>query len=208
MARVNHTPDANRTRARARARRNIGLVLWWGTALLLLFWLTIGAPVVVVLPLLVVGALVVTNTIQVVRGDPPVSEALAPGRLGEAVADREPVEVAATRAPDRRERGRRRGILAFDGSRLSFTFDSETRTRKGPVTDALSGTLAFDATPERIALGPRPTLLRPRVHMTIDGVAHVLEFTMPDDLSAGLVGSVVSQEWWDQLRALGARTTR
>lgn len=206
MARINHTPDANRTRATARARRNIGLVLWWGVALILLFWLTIGAPIAVLLPLLVVGALVVTNTIQVVRGDPPVAEALAPGRLQQATEDREPVEVLATRAPDKRERGRRRGTLAFDGSRLSFTFESETRTRKGPITDALSGTMAFDATPDRIELGPAPTMLRPRLHLSIDGTPHVLEFTMPDDLSAGLVGSVVSRAWWDQLRALGART--
>ena len=69
MARINHTPDPNRTRARARARRNINLVVWWGVALILLFLLSTGAPWILILPMLVIGALVVTNTIQVVRGD-------------------------------------------------------------------------------------------------------------------------------------------
>lgn len=204
MARL-HTPDGNPTRSRARANRNLALVLWWGVALVLLFWLTIGAPVIVLLPLLVIGALVVTNTIQVVRGDVVVAAALEPNRLERARDDRDPVEVPATRAPDRRERGRRRGTLAFDGSRLSFTFDASTRTRKGETTDALSGTTAFDAPLTSVRLGARPTMLRPRLDLSIDGTTHVIEFTMPDDLAAGAVGSVLSREWWQQLRALGAR---
>ena len=69
MARINHTPDPNPTRAKARARRNLTLVVWWGVALLLLFLLSTGAPWVLVIPLLVIGALVITNTIQVVRGE-------------------------------------------------------------------------------------------------------------------------------------------
>ena len=54
MARINHTPDPNPTRAKARARRNINLVVWWGIALLLLFLLSVGAPWVLLLPLLVI----------------------------------------------------------------------------------------------------------------------------------------------------------
>ena len=204
MARV-HRPDRNPVRARARAHRNISLVLWWGLALVLLFWLTIGAPPVVLLPLLVIGALVVTNTIQVVRGDVVVDAALEPDALRRAAADREAIEVPATRAPDHRERGRRRGTLSSDGNRLWFTFDSSTRTRKGVVTDALSGTRAFDVALDTITLGSRPTMLRPRLRLEIDGTTHVLELTMPDDLAAGAVGSALAREWWDQLRALGAR---
>lgn len=206
MARINHTPDPNPTRARARASRNIALVLWWGLALVLLFWLTIGAPVVVLLPLLVIAALVVTNTIQVVRGDVVVASAIEPGRLTRARDDHDPVEVPATRAPNRSERGRRRGTLSFDGTRLTFTFDASTRTRKGERTDALSGTMAFDAPVENVRLGTRPSMLRPRLQLLIDGTAHFIEFTMPDDLAAGTVGSVLSRAWWTQLREVGATT--
>lgn len=204
MARF-HTPDDNPTRARARARRNLTLVLWWGTALLLLFWLSAGGPAIVLLPLLVIGALVATNTIQVVRGDAVVADALAPGRLERATTDHDPVEVGATRAPDHRERGRRRGTLAFADGRLSFTFEPQTRTRRGTVVDPVSGTTAFDVSPDAIGLGPRPTMVRPRLRFTIDGTLHVIELTMPGDLAAGAVGSVVAREWWQQLRSLGAR---
>jgi hypothetical protein len=205
MARL-HTPDENPTRARARARRNIVLVAWWGFALVLVFWLSTGGPAVALLPLVVIGALVVSNTVQVVRGDVAVAGALAPGRLERATIDEDPVDVAATRAPDDRERGRRRGVLSFAGGRLSFTFESETRSRRGPVTDPLSGTMAFDVRPDQLVMGPRPTLSRPRLKLTIDGSLHVIEFTMPGDLAAGVVGSVVAAAWWDQLRDLGART--
>lgn len=205
MARF-HTPDANPTRARARGNRNLTLVLWWGSALVLVFWLSAGGPAVALLPLLVIGALVITNTVQVARGDTVVSDALPPGRLEQSIADHDPVEVSATRAPDHRERGRRRGVLAFTEGRLSFTFESETRTRRGPTSDPLSGTFAFDVDPDAITLGPRPSMFRPRLRLTIDGTLHVIEFTMPGDLAAGAVGAVVAREWWDQLRAVGAHT--
>lgn len=204
MARF-HTPDDNPTRARARARRNVSLVLWWGLALLLLFWLSAGGPTVVLLPLLVIGALVITNTIQVVRGDAVVADALPPGRLEQAIAEHDQVVVGATRAPDLRERGRRRGVLTFAGGRLSFTFEAETRTRRGPTSDQLSGTTAFDVEPWAIGLGPRPSMFRPRLRLTIDDTLHVIELTMPGDLAAGAVGGTVTREWWDQLRSLGAR---
>jgi len=201
-----HTPDANPTRARARARRNLVLVGWWGFALLLLFWLSVGGPPVAVLPLVVIGALVISNTVQVVRGDAVVTSALAPGRLERTIAEDDPVDVPATRAPDDRERGRRRGVLSFAGGRLAFTFESATRGRRGETSDPLSGTMAFDARPEQIRLGPRPSLARPKLRLTIDGSLHVIELTMPGDLAAGVVGSVVAAEWWEQLRALGAQT--
>ena len=207
MARINHTPDPNRTRARARARRNINLVVWWGIALLLLFALAIGAPWVLILPLLVIGALVVTNTIQVVRGDGAEHYAIEPGRLARAAAEDDPVAVPATRAPDRRERGRKRGTLHFAKGRLSFTFGPEPRSRSKRPVDELEGTTIFDARPEEIALGPRPTMMRPQLTMHIDTSDHVVEFTMPEDLAAGMLGAVIAGEWHDQLVELGATPT-
>lgn len=204
MARINHTPDPNRTRARARARRNLNLVAWWGVALLLLFALSIGAPWVLALPLLVIGALVVTNTIQVVRGNGAETYAIEPGRLARASADDDPVSVPATRAPDRRERGRRRGTLQFVGNRLSFTFGPNPRSRSKAADDELEGTTIFDARPSEIHLGRRPSVLRPQLILTIDGTDHVVEFTMPEDLAAGMLGAVIAGEWFDQLAELGA----
>ena len=207
MARINHTPDPNPTRAKARARRNINLVVWWGVALLLLFALSIGAPWVLALPLIVIGALVVTNTIQVVRGDGAEQHAIAPGRLAQATADNDPVAVPVTRAPDRREKGRRRGTLHFAGGRLSFTFGPAPRSRTAKVADELEGTTVFDVWPSDITLGPRPTTMRPQLELSEHGTTHVIEFTMPEDLAAGMLGKVVAAEWYDQLVALGATTS-
>ena len=204
MARINHTPDPNRTRARARARRNINLVVWWGVALILLFLLSTGAPWILILPMLVIGALVVTNTIQVVRGDGAEHYAIEPGRLEKATTDDDPVAVPATRAPDRRERGRRRGTLHFARGRLSFIFGPEPRSRSKRPVDDLEGTTIFDAPPEEITLGRRPTIMRPQLVMHIGGSEHVVEFTMPEDLAAGMLGAVIAGEWYDQLVELGA----
>jgi hypothetical protein len=204
MARINHTPDPNPTRAKARARRNINLVVWWGIALLLLFLLSVGAPWVLLRPLLVIGALVATNTIQVVRGDGAEQHAIAPGRLVRATAEDDPVSVPVTRAPNRRENGRRRGTLDFAGGKLSFTFGPNPRSRTKKADENLEGTTIFDSWPSDIVLGPRPTMMRPQLTMTIDGVDHVIEFTMPEDLAAGMLGKVVASAWFDQLVDLGA----
>ena len=204
MARINHTPDPNPTRAKARARRNINLVVWWGIALLLLFLLSVGAPWVLLLPLLVIGALVATNTIQVVRGDGAEQHAIEPGRLVRATAEDDPVSVPVTRAPNRRENGRRRGTLHFAGGKLSFTFGPNPRSRTRKADENLEGTTIFDSWPSDIVLGPRPTMMRPQLTMTIDGVDHVIEFTMPEDLAAGMLGKVVASAWFDQLVDLGA----
>lgn len=207
MARINHTPDPNPTRAKARARRNINLVVWWGVALLLLFALSIGGPWILILPLIVIGALVATNTIQVVRGDGAEHYALAPGRLAQANTDDDPVAVPVTRAPDRREKGRRRGVLHFARGHLSFTFGANPKSRSSKRDDDLEGTTVFDAAPYEIALGPRPSVMRPQLLLVIDGTNHVIEFTMPEDLAAGMLGKVVAGEWYDQLRELGATTS-
>jgi hypothetical protein len=205
MARINHTPDPNPTRAKARARRNINLVLWWGSSLILLFGLSIGWPWILILPLGVIGVLVVTNTIQVVRGDGAEQFALPPGRLVRADKDDDPAVVPATRAPDRRERGRRRGSLAYGNGRLTFTTVPHTDRGRKQVRDPLTDALILEARPQEIALGPRPNWFRPQLVLTVDGVVHVIEFTMPNDLAAGTVGSVVSTAWFDQLVELGAR---
>ena len=204
MARINHTPDPNPTRAKARARRNVNLVVWWGIALLLLFLLSVGAPWVLLLPLLAIGALVATNTIQVVRGDGAEQHAIEPGRLVRATAEDDPVSVPVTRAPNRRENGRRRGTLHFAGGKLSFTFGPNPRSRTKKADENLEGTTIFDSWPSDIVLGPRPTMMRPQLTMTIDGVDHVIEFTMPEDLAAGMLGKVVANAWFDQLVDLGA----
>ena len=204
MARINHTPDPNPTRAKARARRNINLVVWWGIALLLLFLLSVGAPWVLILPLLVIGALVTTNTIQVVRGDGAEQHAIEPGRLVRATAEDDPVSVPVTRAPSRRENGRRRGTLHFAGGKLSFTFGQNPRSRTKKTDENLDGTTIFDSWPSDIVLGPRPTMMRPQLTMKIDSVDHVIEFTMPEDLAAGMLGKVVANAWFDQLVELGA----
>jgi hypothetical protein len=204
VARINHTPDPNPTRAKARARRNINLVLWWSIALVLLFALSAGAPWILILPLLVIGALVVTNTIQVVRGDGAEQHAIEPGRLVRATADNDPVSVPVTRAPNRRENGRRRGTLHYAGGKLSFTFGTNPKSRAKKADENLEGTTIFDSWPSDIALGPRPTMMRPQLTMTIDGVNHVIEFTMPEDLAAGMLGKVVAGAWFDQLVDLGA----
>lgn len=211
MARINHTPDTNPTRAKARARRNINLVAWWGVALILLFLLSAGAPWVLVLPLLVIGALVATNTIQVVRGDGPEQHAIAPGRLVQATSANDPVAVPATRAPDRREKGRRRGTLHFAGGRLSFVFGPSPRSRKNrsdesaPASaEGLEGTSIIDAWPSDITLGIFPSTMRPQLILIVDNTTHVIEFTMPEDLAAGMLGKVVAGEWYEQLLALGA----
>jgi hypothetical protein len=47
-------------------------------------------------------------------------------------------------------------------------------------------------------------MMRPQLTMTIDGVEHVIEFTMPEDLAAGMLGKVVASAWFDQLVDLGA----
>jgi hypothetical protein len=47
-------------------------------------------------------------------------------------------------------------------------------------------------------------MMRPQLTMKIDGVDHVIEFTMPEDLAAGMLGKVVASAWFDQLVDPGA----
>ena len=178
----------------------------WGSALICVFWLSAGGPAVLVLPLGVIAVLVISNTIQVVKGDGPETNAIAPDALRTATSDRERIEVLATRAPDHRERGRRRGTLAWDHGRLSFVVDPAHSTRRREVVDELSAVELFDVSPESIDLGLPPTWRRPQLRMTIDRVDHVIEFTMPGDIAAGMLGSVCAGAWYDQLAELGAST--
>ena len=64
----------------------------------------------------------------------------------------------------------------------------------------------FDVAPAQIQLGARPTMVRPALVLTIEGTAHVIEFSPPMDLGAGLVGAIVSAAWYDQLLERGARS--
>jgi hypothetical protein len=45
-----HEPDSNRTRVRARARRNLVLLVWWAITILGLFALSIGGPWILIIP--------------------------------------------------------------------------------------------------------------------------------------------------------------
>ena len=204
MPKLPHNAETNATRARARARRNLNLVVWWGAALILLFLLSTGAPWVLIIPLAIIAVMVTTNTIQVVKGDGAEQHAIAPGRLQQSIDDADPVIVPATRAPDRREKGRRRGTLEFRDRHLSFRFDAFHRSGRKEIVDELSGALAFDSSVGSITLGPPPDWRHPQLLLKIDGTIHVIEFTMPNDLAAGMLGSIVAREWYDQLRALGA----
>ena len=206
MAQLPHRAETNPTRARARARRNISLVVGWGATLILVFVLSTGGPVIAILPLAVMAVLLVSNTIQVVKGDGPETTAIAPSALTDASADGDRIEVLATRAPDHRERGRRRGTLAWDHGRLSFVVDPAHTVRRREVVDELSSVELFDVTPPSIRLGMPPTWRRPQLRMEIEGVDHVIEFTMPGDIAAGILGSVCAGAWYDQLAELGAST--
>jgi len=206
MAQLPHRAETNPTRARARARRNLSLVVGWGATLLLVFWLTAGGPAIAVLPLAVIAVLLVSNTIQVVKGDGPETHAIAPDALAEVATDGERIEVPATRAPDHRERGRRRGTIVWEHGRLSFLVDPSHTVRRREVVDELSAVELFDVAPRSIDLGAPPSWMHPQLRMTIERVDHVVEFTMPGDLAAGMLGSVCARAWYDQLAELGAST--
>ncbi len=64
----------------------------------------------------------------------------------------------------------------------------------------------FDVAPAQIQLGTRPTMTHPALLLTIEGTEHVIEFSPPMDLGAGVVGAIVSAAWYDQLLDRGART--
>ena len=83
-----------------------------------------------------------------------------------------------------------------------FSPDPQSRSKR--VKDDLEGTAAFDAWPSDISLGPRPSTMRPQLVLRVDGITHVIEFTMPEDLAAGMLGKVVAGAWFTQLLELGA----
>jgi hypothetical protein len=182
------------------------LLGWWAVALIGLFWLVIGGPLLILLPVGLVAVLVVANTIVIVRRTGPEETALEAGRLEEADRSRgDGVAVWATRAPRARsERGRRSGTLAYEGRRLSFTVDPLPDAK---ADDPLGGLAVLDAPVGEVELGPRPSLVRPALVVTHDGTTHVLDLSPAFDLGAGAVGAIVSQAWWDQLAERGARAT-
>jgi len=201
-------PAVNPVRQKARFRRMAVLFAWWGAVLIGLFVLTAGGPWWLILPVGVVGAIVIANTVVIVRHTGPEEAALAPGRLALADADPdESVAVWASRSPrhNRGEHGRRAGTLAYVGGRLSFTVDPVTGRRAGG-DDPLADVTILDAAPRQLELGPRPNALRPALVVSDAGTRHVLDLSPPFDLGAGAVGAVVAGAWWDQLAELGART--
>ncbi len=188
-------------------RRNLNLVGWWGTTLLLVFWLSSGGPLIVLVPLAVIGVLVVTNTMAVVRHTGPEDYAIGPDRLASVTAD-DAVSVPAIRAGARRakDRDRQRGHLCFERGRLRFEIAGALNDRRKDenATDRLPR-FAFDARVDELALGPRPTVWHPQLVIDCDTGEHVIDFCSPGDLSAGPIGAIVARSWWDQLAALGAR---
>jgi len=183
---------------------------WWALLLVGLFWLTVGGPLVVLLPVGLVAVVVAANTIVVVRHTGPEESALEPERLARADGTRgDGVAVWASRAPHAgAERGRRSGTLAYEGRRLSFTVDPATDTGTGTGTgDALAGVAVLDAPVRELELGPRPTWRRPALVVRHQGTTHVLDLAPTFDLGAGVVGAAVAAGWWDQLAERGARAT-
>lgn len=203
------TPDTNTVRARARARRGMILALWWGVVLLGLFAISSGGPPLLIVPVILIGIIVASNTIVVIRGTGPEQQALAPGRLARADEESDPVSVTATRAPRRNasDRSRRAGELSYERRRLRFTFHEGGRSRATAADpfDPTDEITVFDVAPGQIALGARPTMTRPGLALTIDGTEHIIEFSPPMDLGAGLVGAIVSAAWYDQLIERGAK---
>ena len=201
------SPDTNRTRVKARARRNLILLVWWAITILGLFALSIGGPWILVIPVGVIGILVASNTIAVVRQTGPENTALEPGRLERADRENDPVAVPATRSPRHRgsEKSRRQGTLAYSGGRLTFT----VHERQGRTTnrDGLGDRAILDALPSDLLLGTRPTWRRSTLDISDNGVLHVIDLTLPSDLGSGGVGSIVAAAWFDQLVERGAKVT-
>ncbi len=204
------TPDTNTVRAKARARRGMILAFWWGIVLLGLFALSSGGPPLLIVPVILIGIIVASNTIVVIRGTGPEHQALEPGRLARADSDNDPVSVTATRSPRRNaaDRSRRTGELVYERRRLRFMFNErrQSRTTAALPIDPSDEITVFDVTPAEIRLGARPTMSRPGLSLTIDGTEHVIEFSPPMDLGAGVVGAIVSAAWYDQLVERGARS--
>jgi len=199
MPKLPHHSETNSTRAKARSRRNLNLVIWWGIALMLVFALVIGGSWLLIIVIAIIAVMLISNTLIVVRGDGAETYAIAPGALKAG----EDISVPATRAPDRRESGRRRGVLEFRNSQLSFTVGEQLG--RNAKKDELVDQTIFSLFPKQIYLGPRPTWRRPQLIVRSDNTTHVIEFTMPNDLGAGMVGAVVAAEWWQQLQDLGAK---
>jgi hypothetical protein len=202
-------PDPNTVRSKARARRGMILALWWGVVLLGLFAVSSGGPPLLIVPVILIGIIVASNTIVVIRGTGPEQQALAPGRLARADTDDDPVTVSATRAPRRNaaDRTRRSGDLHYAGHRLRFTFHEGRQSRADAARpfDPSDEVTVFDVAPHQIHLGTRPSTTRPGLNLTIEGTLHVIEFSPPMDLGAGIVGAIVSAAWYDQLLERGAR---
>ena len=196
-------PPVNPVRQKARFRRMAVLLAWWALVLIGLLLLTAGGPWWLILPVGVIGVLVVTNTIVIIRHTGPEEYALEPGRLAEADADRDDaVAVWATRSPRHggRDRARRSGTLAYAGRRLTFTTDPAT---DAGADDPLADVTVLDAPVRQLELGPAPTRCGRRWSSAHQGTRHVLTLSPPFDLGAGAVGAVVAGAWWTQLAELG-----
>jgi len=207
---ADRTPDTNTVRAKARARRGMILAFWWGIVLLGLFAVSSGGPPLLIVPVILIGVIVASNTIVVIRGTGPEQQALEPGRLARADDDNDPISVSATRAPRRNaaDRSRRSGELIYERRRLRFVFNErrQSRTTAALPIDPADEITVFDVAPPQIQLGARPTMTRPALALSIDGTEHVIEFSPPMDLGAGVVGAIVSAAWYDQLLERGARS--
>jgi hypothetical protein len=87
-----------------------------------------------------------------------------------------------------------------------FNERRQSRTTAALPIDPADEITVFDVAPPQIQLGARPTMTRPALALSIDGTEHVIEFSPPMDLGAGVVGAIVSAAWYDQLLERGARS--
>ena len=69
MPKLPHHSETNSTRAKARSRRNLNLVIWWGIALMLVFALVIGGSWLLIIVIAIIAVMLISNTLIVVRGD-------------------------------------------------------------------------------------------------------------------------------------------
>jgi hypothetical protein len=126
------------------------------------------------------------------RPDSPDAEVLAPGAL-KAATTREPVEVHGTWSAGGAVRAgaASKGLLRVANKRVSF--------------ETTDGDTTFEVPVNKVRMAAVPGFWRPQLDLDIGGVTHTIRFYPLWDLGATVVGPVVAGEWYDQLRALGAR---
>ena len=199
--------DPNPVRSRARRRRRIELLAGWVVLALVVVGLLAGGPWFLVVPALVVGALVLSNTVAAATGRCPEERALTPGRLARAGPDHDPVAVPVTWRPRRRapDRQRHEAQLGWGDGRVRITVEGPATARRSSASP-LAGTRILDAEPWELGLGPPPTLWRPHLVLHHGSDTHVVDLCPGWDLAHVGVGVLLATEWHRQLTAVGVGT--